>query len=404
VSPNKAGRRIGAMALLLATLLLIAAPAARGNFVYWVSEGDTTVGRAKINGTGANNGFITGISQPHAVAVDSKFVYFARGGGPDGSIGRANLDGSGVDLDFIPSSAGVINPRGLAVTGSGLYWANGGGTIGRANLDGTGAVGNLINTSSQVCGLAADQSFVYWLDASIGQRIGRAPLDGSSSDPNFLPGVSPSCGIAVDASFIYWGAGSRAIGRAPVAGVSPDNGFIPNAATSNTSGVAVNPQYVFWGNPGTTDFIGRANLNGSAPNPNLISGPFNPSQLAAAPSNKITINSIAKKKKKGTATIDAKVPGPGQITLNQTSSPPDVNATAAAVKQIGLTITGASSFKLPVKPKGKTAKKLNKAVKKKGKGKVKVKVFIHFVPAGVAGVPNTEAVTIGLVKKGKKKK
>ena len=97
------------------------------------------------------------------------------------------------------------------------------------------------------------------------------------------------------------------------------------------------------------------------------------------------------------------------MTLNQTNTPPDVNATAAAVKQIGLTISQASSFSLAVKPVGKTAKKLNKQIKKqlkkknKAKATAKVKVFIHFVPAGVAGVPNTLQVNVTLVKQVKKK-
>jgi hypothetical protein len=104
------------------------------------------------------------------------------------------------------------------------------------------------------------------------------------------------------------------------------------------------------------------------------------------------------------------VPGPGQVTLNQTSAPTDVNAVAAGVKQVGLTITQASSFKLAVKPTGKTAKKLNKQVKKqlrkkrKAKAKASVTVFIHFVPAGVAGVPNTERLKVTLIKQRKKKK
>jgi hypothetical protein len=193
-----------------------------------------------------------------------------------------------------------------------------------------------------------------------------------------------------------------------VGGGTPQPSFITNVsgATQEVSGVAVNPQYVFWGNNSgavTGNFIGRANLNGGSPNPTLVPGANRPFMLAAAPSNKITINSITKKKKKGTATINAKVPGPGQVTLNQLSTPPDVNATAAAVKGVGLTITQASSFKLAVKPTGKTSKKLNKAVKKKGKGKVKVKVFVHFVPAGVAGVANTKQVTVTLIKQRKKK-
>ena len=132
-------------------------------------------------------------------------------------------------------------------------------------------------------------------------------------------------------------------------------------------------------------------------------GASNPCLLAAAPSNKITINSITRKKKKGTAIINAKVPGPGQVTLTNTGTE-DVNATAASVKQVGLTITQASSFKLAVKPVGKTAKKLNKQVKKKGKGKVKVKAFLTFVPAGVAGVSNSQPVKTKLIKQRKRKK
>ena len=167
----------------------------------------------------------------------------------------------------------------------------------------------------------------------------------------------------------------------------------------------MNSQYVFWGNlvgsPGS-NLVGRANINGNAPNPALIAGAGQPCALAAAPSNKITVNSITKKKKKGTATINAKVPGPGQVTLNQTSTPPDANATAAAVKQQGLTITTASSFKLAVKPVGKTAKKLKKQLKRKRTAKVKVNVFLHFVPSGVAGVPNSHKVGVTLVKQRKK--
>ena len=174
--------------------------------------------------------------------------------------------------------------------------------------------------------------------------------------------------------------------------------------------MAVNSQFVFWGNSGSTDFIGRANLNGGSPNPSLITGPTDPCFMAAAPSNKITVNSIKKNKKKGTASINAKVPGPGQVTLNQTNTPPDVNATAAGVKQVGLTITQASSFKLAVKPTGKTAKKLNKQIKKqlkkksKAKAKASVTVFIHFGPADVAGVPNTQQVKVTLIRQAKKKK
>ena len=404
-----------AVALLAALTLLLAVPNARGNFVYWANDSNPgSIGRAKINGSGANNNFVTGLGEATGVAVDSKFVYWADT--TNNRIGRANLDGSAPNPSFI--TTGVTAPFGLAVTASsGIYWVNhdlGNDSVGHANLDGSSPVGNLFDTGSvDVCGLAADQSFVYWLNSSGTLAIGRAALSGAGPDPTFIPLTSAGCGVTTDPSFVYWENGSS-IGRAPAGGGAADPAFISAAAAgTDPCGVAVNSQYVFWGNlagaPGS-NFVGRANVNGNAPNPTLIAGAGTPCALAAAPSNKITINSISKKKQKGTAIVNAKVPGPGQVTLNQVNTPPDVNAVAAGVKQVGLTITQASSFKLAVKPVGKTAKKLNKQIKKqlrkkrKAKAKANVTVYIHFVPNGVAGVANTQQLTVVLVKQKTKKK
>jgi hypothetical protein len=399
-------------ALLAALFLLIAPRNANGNFVYWTNgeNSGTSIGRAKINGTGANNNFIAGLAQPSAVAVDSKFIYW----GESDRIGRANLDGSGANPNFI--TTGVVGPFGLAVTAtSGIYWVNGDDdTVGHASIDGSNPVGNFFDTGSgDACGLATDQSFLYWFNSVPPFTIGRAALSGADPNSNFISLSSAGCGVAADASFLYWATGNNTIGRAPVGGGTPNEAFIPAAGPTSACGVAVNSQYVFWGGlTGTSgpNFVGRANINGNAANPALIAGVGQACALAAAPSNKVTVNSVKKKKKKGTATIDAKVPGPGQVTLNQTSAPSDVNAVAAGVKQVALTITQASSFKLAVKPTGRTAKKLNKQVKKqlrkkrKAKAKASVTVFIHFVPAGVAGVPNTERLKVTLIKQRKKKK
>ena len=389
--------------LLATAALLILPPLARANFVYWANDNQSSIGRAKINGVGANNSFITGVDGVHGVAIDSKFIYWTRLSGGTSSIGRANLDGSAVDNQFITTS--VTAPTSVAVTSSAIYWTNevgmGGTSIGRANLDGSNPNPNFIGGPVNTCGLAADSNFLYFFgDAT---HIGRAGLGGTGIDRNFITIPEHFCGIAVDPGFVYWSTGSpNTVGRVAVGGGAPNASFVAAGTTSGgPCGVAVNSQYLFWGNQDAKT-IGRSNINGSSPNPTFIPGPTQPCQLAAVPSNKITINSITKKKTKGTAAITAKVPGPGQVTLNQTSTPPDVNATAAAVKQQGLTITGASSFKLAVKPVGKTAKKLKKQLKRKRTAKVKVKTFIHFVPAGVAGVPNTQQVTVTLVRQRKK--
>jgi hypothetical protein len=400
--------------LVVVISLLILPPLASANFVYWTNNGGTTIGRAKINGTGVNNSFITGLDNPHGVAVDSKFIYWSQGSATTGSIGRANLDGSGANPNFIPHTPEINQPFGVTVTPTAVFWAETNQFIGRANLDGSSPQPQFINLGSathNACGITADNSFLYWTDTAVTGAIGRASQAGGTPSTDFISGAvaNANCGAAVDNSFIYWSSVGT-VGRAAIGGSGATDSFIPAAGGAAVGGVAVNSQFLFWVNPTSPTFIGRSNINGSAPNSTLIVGPSSPRLLAAAPSNKITVNSITKKKKKGTATIDAKVPGPGQVTLNQVSTPPDVNATAAAVKQIGLTIPQASSFNLAVKPLGKTAKKLNKQIKKqlkkkrKAKATAKVTIFIHFVPAGVAGVPNTQQVNVTLVKQAKKKK
>jgi hypothetical protein len=415
------GLSVVVAALLALLALLLLPPRAHANFVYWANADSGTIGRAKINGTGLNNAFIAGLTDVHGVAVDSKFIYWTQGVGASSSIGRANLDGSGVNTNFIPNSAGVSFPQltpaaAISVTPTQIYWANGGSAIATANIDGSGVNTGLVNAApATICGVATDQSFVYWLDTN-GNQIGRATLAGGSTTPGLNVPSPVGCGLAVD-SGLFWGGGKGGVGRFPGSGGSGAPSIVipsPGAGFS-TTGVAVQSQYIFWANnsgaPGTST-IGRANPNLSNVSQGLIPGLTAPTLLAAAPSNKITIDSITKKTSKGTAIISAKLPGPGQVTLNQVSTPPDVNATAAAVKQVGLTITVASSFQVPVKPVGKTAKKLNKQIKKqlrkkrnaKAKAKAKQTVYIHFVPSGVAGVPNTQQVNVTLVRQKAKKK
>jgi len=404
-------RRAVLVAMLAALALMLLPDVAGANFVYWANDNQTSIGRAKINGTGANTNFITGVNGVHGVAIDSKFIYWTTLNGGVSTIGRANLDGSGVNNQFITTN--VTAPGSIAVTTSGIYWTNevgmGGTSIGHAGLDGSNPDPNFIPGPVGTCGLAADSNFLFFFaDAT---HIGRAGLNGTGVDRNFITISEHFCGLAVDPSFLYWSTGTpNTVGRVPVGGGTSDPSFVAAGTTSGgPCGVAVNSQYLFWGNQ-DTNTVGRSNINGGSPNPTLIPGADNPCQLAAAPSNKITVNSITKKKSKGTASISAKVAGPGQITMNQTSTPPDVNATAAAVKQVGLTISQASSFNLAVKPVGKTAKKLNKQIKKqlrkkrKAKAKAGVTVFIHFVPAGVSGVPNTQQVKVTLIKQRTKKK
>src|SRR5919199_1486184 len=97
--------------LVLATFVL-AAPA--DAFVYWANSGTGTIGRANLDGTDVNQNFITGANAPAGVAVDGAHLYWTNFTGTGGSIGRANLDGTGVDQSFINTTAGVPGGGGNA--------------------------------------------------------------------------------------------------------------------------------------------------------------------------------------------------------------------------------------------------------------------------------------------------
>jgi virginiamycin B lyase len=73
------------------------------------------------------------------ITVDGTYVYWAK---HSGIVGRANLEGSDAQEDFIsgariPSGNDLV--LGVAVDGTNVYWSNFYScTIGRANLDGSG--------------------------------------------------------------------------------------------------------------------------------------------------------------------------------------------------------------------------------------------------------------------------
>ena len=125
--------------------------------IYWINGSPTQFGaiaRANLDGTGVNPAFIPGASAGNGLAVDGQHIYWSNGAA--GTIGRANLDGSGVDSSFISGlwtqgTQSITGVKGLALDFEHIYWVNyfycnyrvtpivcGGGGIGRANLDGTG--------------------------------------------------------------------------------------------------------------------------------------------------------------------------------------------------------------------------------------------------------------------------
>ncbi len=284
------------MCTLAATMALTVAAAPANAFVYWTNDNGVnatgaTIGRASLNGAPVNDSFVADGTRAFLATVDSAHIYWTSAAGT--TIGRANLDGTGADASFI---SGADGPAGVAVDSAHIYWANCGGiadqgcsgntvgtTIGRANLDGTGVNEDFITGASAPCGIAVDSGHIYWANlgpGATGTTIGRANLDGTGVNEDFITGASAPCGIAVDSGHIYWAnAGNSSvtgttIGRANLDGTGVDQSFITGA--DGPCGVAVDGQHIYWANYGPDHLggfgtaIGRANLDGTGVNQSFI--------------------------------------------------------------------------------------------------------------------------------------
>jgi virginiamycin B lyase len=360
------------LAMLLALTLALASRAEA--YVYW-DNGDS-IGRANLDGTGMKRNFIPTPGEfDCGLAVDESHVYW--GNSVDGTIGRANLDGTGVDEGYIADT----NPSpacGVALDGAHVYWANdagvasGTGTIGRANLDGTGVDESFITDVTFPSGMAVNATHIYWASLPVPPppshrelgTIGRANLDGTGVDKSFI--AETAYGVAVDAAHIYWasaltdrGTGESVIGRANLDGTGVEV-FITGA--NGPCGVAVTDTHVYWANFNT---IGRANLDGGRANHEFTTG-IEPRACGGVAVDELpfSFGELKRNRRRGTATLGVDVPDPGQLELAKTKK----------VKPAEKRANAEGGVKLPVKARAKAKKRLAR------RGKAKVKAKVSFAP------------------------
>jgi virginiamycin B lyase len=389
-----APRATGLAAVLLAALLVFTPVlASRANaFVYWSnSEGASspddsfaTIGRANLDGTGANQSFIAEADFATGLAVDAQHVYW--GNRFYDTIARANLDGTGADQSFITGASppgGVRVPAGLAVDAEHLYWASLNGTIGRSNLDGTDVEQSFITGASSPLGVAVDDSHVYWANTDA-NAIGRANLDGSGVDQAFISGVLSPGGVALDGGHLYWTsfAISGTIGRANLDGTGLEPSFITGA--SFPLGVAIDEEHVYWANrfDGT---IGRAGLDGTRANQGFITGARGPRGVAVDALRSFGFGKLKRNKSRGTARLTINVPAPGELELAKTNEVKGKRKRAEAGGKV----------RLPIKPRGMARRSL------KRKGRARVEATVTYTPDGSDPnvVANTDTRALKLVRR-----
>ncbi len=168
--------------------------------LYWAlnAPNGTSLGVANLDGTGVNKNFITAPTSPCGVADRRRLHLLGehrpippsarRSGGPT-STGPASTRASSP----APRLPAGWPPTGRTCTGP--TPSQGDGTsIGRANLDGTGVNQSFISGAQGPCGVALEGTHVYWANegySAKGTTIGRANLDGTGVNQSFIGGARP---------------------------------------------------------------------------------------------------------------------------------------------------------------------------------------------------------------------
>jgi hypothetical protein len=252
----------------------VAAPAEA--FIYWTDSSDYSIGRASIDGSGANDSFIADLPGVCGLAADGGFVYW--GNSRLGAIGRATLDGADVDQSLIGGGLGTC---GVSATGGSLAWANFGNgqsfdtsSIGIGSKNGATVRQTWVVGPADVNGPLGTASYddgggdaVYWVNED--GSIWRTPFEAQTPDQILPPLTVPGqAGIAVSAAGIFWeDAAHGRIGHSNLDGSDPE--IIVTGLEGSPCGIAVDDSFLYWASQ-SAGAIGRSLLDGSSPDPDFI--------------------------------------------------------------------------------------------------------------------------------------
>ena len=154
-----------------------------------------------------------------------------------------------------------------------IYWVNFDG-IGRANLDGSNAEPVFLSGQERhfmACSVAVSDKHIYWGDLQ-NNLIGRANLDGTEQAA-FVNFVTEPCALALDGEHLFWISqmyrSSQSVGRVNLDGTEPIPQLIQGQELERLCGLAVSGGHVYFSSS-RYDRIGRATTDGLAVEPEFI--------------------------------------------------------------------------------------------------------------------------------------
>ena len=274
-------RAVLALAILTAALLLPAVLAAPADaFVYWTRTNMTedAIGRANNDGSGVDMNFITGCSSAMGVTVGGGYIYWTNYLG--GTIGRARIDGTEVNQSFI---TGCRYPDRIDVGVSHLYWTNEDSSIGRARVDGTEV--NQAVISTHPTGLAVYDNHIYWsyyLPTVTNTRwVAWANTDGSEQETLFTDYDHGTGDLWVGSPYFYFSTAAGTIGRGEtpsglIWSLHLNKDWITGQSFLSGPFAAYN-HYIYWtrGYMGEMNYIGKIRTDGTEANPTLFAAGVN---------------------------------------------------------------------------------------------------------------------------------
>ena len=227
-----------------------------GNNIYWINQNTNSIGRANLDGSGINKNFIPTRESPLYLLHHDGYFYWSNyavddvGRDPlNSSIGRSLVDGTNVDQFFIPQT---YFGQGLGTDGTYLYWGNAGspatlgtGTVGRATLSGEEINNSFVTGLNRPTSVLFFNNLLYVTDGAFDSRIINVYLDGTRFDTPLIETQGLSTSLAIDGVNIFWNSEvSGLIGRADLDGNNVNITFI--SGLDSTGGLFVIPEARFF--------------------------------------------------------------------------------------------------------------------------------------------------------------